>query len=341
MNLNNLSMLGINDNHLTASDSDLIAWLDSYNPGWDTTQTPCPEGTNCAAVTEIPAAECEILIELYNSTDGENWWDNTDWNVTNTPCSWYGMTCDGGHVTSIVLDVNQLSGSIPASLGNLSNLEVLVLNYNQLSGSIPASLGNLSNLKFLVMESNQLSGSIPAELGNLSNLEYLWLGSNQLCGEIPLSLKNLSHMESLTLEHNHLTASDSDLITWLDSYNPGWDTTQTPCPDPNQNCWAIYENESLHIPCVKVKIFEMELKFEVDMQYQALSNPMTFQLSGAKEATTQISTSDCWAIYENESLHIPCVKVKIFEVELKFEVDMQYQALSNPMTFQLTGAKEK
>ncbi|MEN8217430.1 MAG: hypothetical protein ABFS56_13895 [Pseudomonadota bacterium] len=27
-------------NHLTASDPELIAWLDSHNPGWDTTQIP-------------------------------------------------------------------------------------------------------------------------------------------------------------------------------------------------------------------------------------------------------------------------------------------------------------
>jgi len=52
--------------------------------------------TDCAVVTEIPVAECETLIALYNNTDGEHWSDNTGWNVTNTPCSWYGITCNGG-----------------------------------------------------------------------------------------------------------------------------------------------------------------------------------------------------------------------------------------------------
>ena len=43
--------------------------------------------TDCNAVTEISKDECESLLELYNSTNGANWTDNTGWNVTNRPCS--------------------------------------------------------------------------------------------------------------------------------------------------------------------------------------------------------------------------------------------------------------
>jgi hypothetical protein len=46
---------------------------------------------NCKSVTEIPKKECKALIALYNSTDGENWIDNTGWHVTNMPCEWYGV----------------------------------------------------------------------------------------------------------------------------------------------------------------------------------------------------------------------------------------------------------
>lgn len=51
--------------------------------------------TTCADVTEIPQAECEALVQLYNSTDGPNWTNNTDWLQTNTPCNWYGVACTG------------------------------------------------------------------------------------------------------------------------------------------------------------------------------------------------------------------------------------------------------
>ena len=56
--------------------------------------------TDCNAVTEISTAECKFLLELYNSTDGANWKNNEGWNVTNTPCSWWGISCGNGGVIS-------------------------------------------------------------------------------------------------------------------------------------------------------------------------------------------------------------------------------------------------
>lgn len=44
---------------------------------------------------------------------------------------------------------NNLTGTIPQSFGNLTNLVRLELQKNSLSGTIPASLGNIKTLKFL------------------------------------------------------------------------------------------------------------------------------------------------------------------------------------------------
>ncbi|WP_069471119.1 hypothetical protein [Candidatus Marithrix sp. Canyon 246] len=85
--------------------------------------------TDCDAVTEISKGECESLLELYNSTDGANWKDNTSWNVTNTPCSWYGVSCSNGDVSKIDLNENKLSGTIP-NFSALSKLETLSFNNN-------------------------------------------------------------------------------------------------------------------------------------------------------------------------------------------------------------------
>jgi len=38
--------------------------------------------TDCNAVTEIPKAQCETLIAIYDSTAGDNWTDNTGWQRT-------------------------------------------------------------------------------------------------------------------------------------------------------------------------------------------------------------------------------------------------------------------
>jgi hypothetical protein len=166
------------------------------------TRTPVPF---CDNVTEIPYTECRALEALYNSTNGASWTNRTGWMTTLTPCSWYGVTCGGAHVTKLWLFSNNLAGSIPESLGSLSNLQELKLSGNQLTGGIPDSLGNLSKLKWLQLVDNPLGGAIPSSLGNLSYLQVLSLDHCGLTGSIPTSLGSLSDLTSLELSVNQLS----------------------------------------------------------------------------------------------------------------------------------------
>ena len=157
------------------------------------------------AYSQVPAWEREALITFYNSTGGDNWSNNTGWNgAAGTECDWYGVTCTSGEITSLSLGYNNLSGSIPAELGNLTSLEYLYLNYNQLTGAIPSELGNLTILKRLNLSINRLTGSIPPQLGNLTSLEYLYLNNNELTGSIP---PELPHAQYLSLWNNQLTGA--------------------------------------------------------------------------------------------------------------------------------------
>lgn len=161
----------------------------------------------CYDVTEIPVSECNILQDLYNSTNGANWTNHSGWLQTATPCSWYGIVCESGHVTAIVLGNNNLVGTIPAQLGNLTTLFGLELHNNTLSGPIPPEIGNLTKLVGLNLSINQLSGSIPPQLGNLKNLETLYLGANKLSGSIPSELGNMSQLKQLWINGDLLTGS--------------------------------------------------------------------------------------------------------------------------------------
>ena len=63
------------------------------------------------------------LAALYNATNGSSWQDDTNW-LSNRPLGeWHGVSTDAdGCVADLRLDGKQLSGSIPAELGNLDNL---------------------------------------------------------------------------------------------------------------------------------------------------------------------------------------------------------------------------
>ncbi|XP_064962747.1 MDIS1-interacting receptor like kinase 2-like [Musa acuminata AAA Group] len=103
------------------------------------------------------------------------------------------------------LSENLLTGTIPSSLGNLTNLEILYISMNELSGPIPPVLGRLSMLKSLSLSFNQLSGTIPHALGNLLSLEDLLVSKNQLSGLVPPSFGNLTRLTDLEIFQNQLS----------------------------------------------------------------------------------------------------------------------------------------
>jgi uncharacterized membrane-anchored protein/ribosomal protein L35AE/L33A len=185
-------------------------------------------GGICEEVTEISKDECNALIALYDDTNGRNWADNTGWTRTNTPCQWKGVECDGGYVS------------------------YLYLNSNNLDGEIPSELNNLKWLKRLLLSKNQLSGVIPPEIGDLENLEYFWLQENSLCGNIPELLRETSVPPKegyLKLDNNHLEVDVSEVLeAWLEVRNPTWDENQTVCPAPSvlqfsKSMYSVNENK--------------------------------------------------------------------------------------------------
>ena len=154
------------------------------------------------------ATDRAALVAFYNATGGANWTDNTHWLTNEALSEWHGVTTDAnGRVTRLNLSANELSGEIPAELGNLANLSYLNLDVNELSGDIPAELGDLANLQELSLLGNGLSGEIPAELGDLTNLQLLYLSANELSGEIPAELGNLANLWQLYLWGNELSGA--------------------------------------------------------------------------------------------------------------------------------------
>jgi Leucine-rich repeat (LRR) protein len=122
---------------------------------------------------------------------------------------------------------DNLSGTIPTKLCDLTNLRSLVLNHNALSGEIPSCLGELSVLGELVLSSNLLEGSVPMELTSLAeSLKYLYLDDNMFTDDPTGIVTELKLLLILFLNDNDFMAtlestflSEVTNLTWVDLSN--------------------------------------------------------------------------------------------------------------------------
>ena len=170
------------------------------------------QATDCGSVTEIPSTECTALVALYNATNGSSWNNHTGWLGDNTPCDWFGVTCSAGHVQQITLNFNNLTGTLPTAIGNLTNLTNLYIKHNQISGTLPAEIGNLTNLTYLNLEENSISGSIPVELADLTGLTVLSLRLNDFTGVIPAELINLTNLDTFWFDPLNASVTDNTTV---------------------------------------------------------------------------------------------------------------------------------
>ncbi|XP_021833841.1 receptor-like protein 2 [Prunus avium] len=87
----------------------------------------------------------------------------------------------------------------------LSSVPTIIgLSNNNISGYIPAEIGQLHLLRKLFLGSNNFSGVIPEQISNLKNLEVLDLSSNHLSGIIPSSLVSLNFLKEFNASYNNL-----------------------------------------------------------------------------------------------------------------------------------------
>lgn len=150
------------------------------------------------------------------------------WNLSNpsSVCSWVGIHCSRGRVSSLDLTDFNLYGSVSPQISKLDQLTSLSLAGNNFSGAI--ELAGMSNLRFLNISNNQFNGGLdwnytsiadlevfdafdnnftaflPLGILNLKKLRHLELGGNYFYGKIPTSYGELAGLEYLSLMGNNL-----------------------------------------------------------------------------------------------------------------------------------------
>ncbi|CAF2114907.1 unnamed protein product [Brassica napus] len=114
---------------------------------------------------------------------------------------------------------NRLSGDIPRDIprgiGNLSSLRSLQLHTNYLTGPVPLSLANCTNLVSLNLRVNQLGGSLTElDFSQFKSLSVIDIGNNSFTGDLPeKGCKKLSTLLVALNFYNETFPSNKDLIS--------------------------------------------------------------------------------------------------------------------------------
>lgn len=151
------------------------------------------------------------LVDLYNMTNGNNWTNNTGWdmgaqNTNCSPCNWFGITCDNQeNIIEIDLTNNNLSGTIPSTLEDLTKLRSIKLLINNLTGNFPDIWSDMSDLEYIDLSNNQFTGSMPNSLGNLMTLHTLYIENNNMTGNLLPEIGNLPKLDVYWAKGNNFS----------------------------------------------------------------------------------------------------------------------------------------
>eukprot|EP01084_Bolivina_argentea_P303811 524632_1 len=145
--------------------------------------------TNCSSLIEL-----DCVNTNFTGTISNTFCDNKDFIRLNIQNNTYLQgtipSCIGNwkHLTALIITNNNISGSIPYSLCNLSSVSRISLYGMQLTSSIPDCISNLQHLYQLILSNNNLNSSIPKSICQLYNLRNLILSQNYLTGDIPVCI---------------------------------------------------------------------------------------------------------------------------------------------------------
>ncbi|WIA11335.1 hypothetical protein OEZ85_011458 [Tetradesmus obliquus] len=123
-------------------------------------------------------------------------------NATGRGASGLGML----KLRQLLLNGNNLSGSLPVQYAQMRDLQVVNLSQNQLVGTIPRVFASLTKLTVLGLGHNQLQGPLPAAFVSLRQLAALDVSNNMLNGSMPTSWRLMAgqgfRLQCLLLANN-------------------------------------------------------------------------------------------------------------------------------------------
>ena len=218
-NLSSITFLDLSDNNLNGcfhphllnicplSNTSNINEGNNFSAQWE--EFCVDSSGNCFEVCN--ASDFQSLQELFDSTNGSGWSNNSGWLSDCDPCGylsgnpWFGIECDQQKL----------------------RVEKLDLSGNGLLGNILIDWNNLGNLKHINLSNNQLTEDIPKDLSYLYFLDSIALHKNNFIGCYHLSLIKLC----------------SKAIEPFDFGNPGLSSWNQFCVNGSGFCISCQDSE--------------------------------------------------------------------------------------------------
>jgi Leucine-rich repeat (LRR) protein len=160
-----------------------------------------------------------LPFEMFPSLSSLITFQITSSNLTGTVPSSIGCLTN---LQLLTFAINDLTGPIPTTVGSLHNLLFLDMSVNRLTGVIPYQLESLSLTSVLYLQWNNLTGTIPSNLGKMTNLDIAFFGVNRISGSIPSELGSLSRLSIISFEDNVMSGlipSELDTLSQLVALN--------------------------------------------------------------------------------------------------------------------------
>jgi LRR receptor-like serine/threonine-protein kinase FLS2 len=269
-------------------------------------------------------------------------------------------------IREIAMPFNNLIGHLPSNVG--SNLQRLYLEGNKLSGTIPSSISNASELTQLDLNGNSFSGLIPKSLGNLWLLNWLNLARNNLTIDsstpelnIFSSLSNLANLNVLDLSNNllndNLPSSIGNLSTslqklYIDNCNIKGIIPREIGNLSNLMALSLRTNQLVGpIPTTVGRLHKLQL---LRLDKNRLGNPIPFdlchleslfklylggnELSGPIPACVKNLTS-LRALYLDSNRLTSTIPLSLWSLTYILEVNLSSNSLSGPLSFKIENLK--
>ena len=160
----------------------------------------------CSSTCECDTPQVRaVLARFYNATGGPYWDNASGWTSPDPVCDWYGVVCAGANLTDIDLAYNNLVGTLPADLANITSIQRLNLSNNNLRGPLPPQWSAMTQMQVLRFDYDKFEGTLPAQWSAMTRLLELGLTKNQINGSLPPEWANMTQLQVLRLSSNRLS----------------------------------------------------------------------------------------------------------------------------------------